>query len=412
MNMFSKIFPKNIPQTFTLGLKKSLEFIDTNKSYPKIHIASSQMLPKTIVDGQERLLFCSNNYLGLSSNTEVISKSIDALKQYGTGAGGSRILSGNLQLHEELESELANFKGKEASLVFPSGFQVNSGVIPALINVFSIQENAPVYPGVIFSDAENHASIIDGCKLSRSKVEVYAHCDVDDLQKKISNYPNNIRKLIVTDGVFSMDGDLAPLDKIVEIKNQNNAFLLLDDAHGTGTMGPTGRGLAEHFNVENEVELIMGTFSKALGGIGGFVAGTKEVIRYLRLSARTYMFSAGLPAGVTAGILAAVKTIKVHPELVKKLNDNAEFLRKGLQRIGYSTLSSQSAIVPLLIGDEVQASLAAEYLFEKGIYALPVRWPAVKRGSAIIRFTVMATHSFDELNYVIKVCEELKLKQS
>jgi glycine C-acetyltransferase/8-amino-7-oxononanoate synthase len=409
--MFSKIFLKTKPQDFISGFKQSLEYIDSNKSYPKIHIASSQMLPRTMVDGQERLLFCSNNYLGLSTNQEIISKSIDALKQYGTGAGGSRILSGNLKLHEELEAELAQFKGKEAALVFPSGFQVNSGVIPALINVFSIQENAPVYPGVIFSDSENHASIIDGCKLSRAKVEVYSHCNVDDLQKKIKKYPNNVRKLIVTDGVFSMDGDLAPLDKIVEIKKQNNAFLLLDDAHGTGTMGPTGRGLAEHFNVENEVDLIMGTFSKALGGIGGFVAGNNEVIRYLRLSARTYMFSAGLPAGVTAGILEAVKTIKAHPEIVKKLHENANYLRNGLQKIGYSTLSSQSAIIPLLIGDEEQASFAAEYLFNKGIYALPVRWPAVKRGSAIIRFTVMATHTLEDLNYVIKICENLKLEK-
>lgn len=390
-------------------IKKLLKAADKFNLYPTIRTVSSAANPKVIVDGKEVLSFCSNNYLGLATHPNVIKANIDATQKYGTSCGGSRLISGNLELLGELEKEIAEFKFAEAAIVFMSGFMTNTGTIPALMNVVNMYGLPSIAQedSVIISDELNHASIVDGCRLSRAEKHIYKHKDIEDLGRILKEHKSK-RKLIITDGVFSMDGDIAPLPQIVELAQKYKAILMVDDAHATGLLGEHGGGTADHFKLAGKVDIIMGTFSKALGGVGGFVASSSELIKFLRVRARQYIFSSALPPGVASGVIAAIREIKSNPELRQNLWKNVKHLRNGLQAIGFNTLNSETQIIPIFIGKEKTAISASEELFNNGIFVPCVRWPAVPEGKARLRCTVMATHTKKQIDQALQIFEKVK----
>lgn len=379
-------------------ISKLLQKIDESGLYPKISRVFSAATPEVTVDGKKVLSFCSNNYLGLATDPRVIKAAAGAVKKYGTSCGGSRLISGNLAIQEELEKEISDFKGCEAAITFMTGYMANTGLLPSLMDMVEIYglPTLPQQDNLIISDELNHASIVDGCRLSKAPRSIYKHRDLNDLERILKENRTK-RKLIVTDGVFSMDGDLAPLPQIVELARQYQAILMVDDAHGTGVLGEQGGGTADHFKLKGKVDIIMGTFSKALGGVGGFVAGTAELVRFLRIRARSYIFSSALPPATVAGLIAAIKEIRRRPGLRQRLWQNADQLKSGLQNMGFDTLGSQSQIIPVFIGPEAKAIKMSEKLFELGIFVPPVRWPAVPQGKARLRCTVMATHSQEQI---------------
>lgn len=388
--------------------KKWLKAVEDLQLYPTIRRVYSAAAPKVIVDGKEVLSFCSNNYLGLATHPNVVKAAVQAIHRYGTSCGGSRLISGNLVIQEELEKEIAEFKAAKAAVVFMTGYMANTGVIPALMNMIDIYglPTIPQEDNVIISDELNHASIVDGCRLSKANRFIYKHRDMADLERILRENKFK-RKLIVTDGVFSMDGDIAPLPQVVELAHKYKAILMVDDAHATGLLGKNGRGTLEHLQLEGKVDVIMGTFSKALGGVGGFVAGSAELIKFLRVRARQYIFSSALPPGTAAGLIAAIREIKSQPELRQKLWKNVTHLKSGLQALGFDTLGSETQIIPILIGKEEKAIEASRQLFENGVFVPSVRSPAVPEGKSRLRCTVMATHTEDQINQALEVLKKV-----
>ncbi|MDD4625388.1 MAG: 8-amino-7-oxononanoate synthase [Candidatus Pacebacteria bacterium] len=389
-------------------IKEVLNFAEKNNLYPEFNIVNANS-SEAIVNGKKVLLFCSLNYLGLSNNDKLKQAAIEAIKKYGIGSGGSRFISGNFDLHEKLEKKIADFKKEEMAAIFQSGYATNIGVIPALFKLpklkpFDLFKNDN---GMIFSDELNHASIIDGCTLAKAKTVVYKHKDTNDLEKKLNKYRKISKKLIVTDGIFSMDGDIAPLDKIVLLAEKYGAMTMVDEAHATGVLGKNGSGTTEHFNLQGKVDIVMGTFSKAIGTLGGYIAGKKYLIRYLRATAKPSIFSVSLPPSIIASAIAAIEEIKQHPELRKKLLNNGKYVREELEKIGFNTLGSETNIVPILIGDEKKTIEMTNLLFEKNIFAPCVRWPAVAKGKARIRFSPMSTHTKEQLDTLIVACREI-----
>ena len=385
-----------------------LNFIDTNNLYPDLRIIEGGAEPRVLVDGKEVLMFSSNNYLGLATHPKLREAAKNAIDTYGVGSDGSRMLSGNLKIHREFESAIAKFKGGEDAIVWPSGYAANVGIISAVMNIPKIGvSNSLKRRGVVFSDALNHASIIDGCRMSGQKVIVYKHCDMVDLEKKLKRYKGR-RKMVVTDGVFSMDGDIAPLDKISPLCKKYSALLMIDEAHATGVLGENGRGTTEHFGLKamNDVDIIMGTCSKGLASTGGFVVGNRDLIRYLRVTSRSYIFSTAMTPAASASLIKALEIIESEPELRLKLWDNAKYLRDSLKQAGFYTFDSATQIIPILIGTDIKAIEFTRKLFDQGIFGPAVRWPAVDKGKARIRFTVMATHTKDQLDYLVKCCIE------
>lgn len=389
-------------------IKKLLKAVEEHHLYPDIKKISSAATPKVIADGKEVISLCSNNYLGLATHPSVIKAAVEAAQKYGTSCGGSRLISGNLVLEEELEKEIAEFKSAEAAIVFMTGYMANTGVIPALMNVVNMyglpamrQED-----NIIISDEFNHASIIDGCRLSKAARCIYKHRNVDDLERILKENRSK-RKLIVTDGVFSMDGDIAPIPRIVELAKKYEAIFMVDDAHATGVLGDRGGGTADHFHVEGKVDIIMGTFSKALGGVGGFISGSSDLIRFLKINTREYIFSSALPPATAAGLIAAIKEIKSHPEIRKKLWKNVERLKGGLKALGFNTLGSETQIIPVFIGKEEKAIAASRQLFENGIFVPCVRWPAVPEGQARLRCTAMATHTDGQIDQALEAFKKV-----
>jgi 8-amino-7-oxononanoate synthase len=393
-------------------IKNILKIVDQYNLYPDLKILSGSAIPEIIVNDKKVISFCSNNYLGLAASDKVKQAAIDSIKMYGAGAGGSRLLSGNLDIHYELERTIADFKQSEDAIIFTAGFMANFGVISPIMDLLPlIPRNPFASKGVIFSDELNHASIIDACRFSKAKTVVYRHCDMNDLGDKLKRYRRE-RKLIVTDGVFSMDGDIAPLDKIYDLSKKYNAMVMVDDAHATGILGKTGRGTAEYFNLPHDENVItMGTFSKSLGAAGGFIAGSKDLIRYLRIASRTYMFSAAMPPGTAGGLIAAFAQIKNNPRLRKQLWENTNCLRQELQDNGFDTLNSVTPIIPVLIGDEHKAIGVAAKLFLKGFFAPCVRWPAVEKGKARIRFTVMSLHTKAQIENLIAAFKKIVVER-
>lgn len=357
------------------------------------------------INGKDVLNLCSNNYLGLANNERLKKAAKKAIDDWGVGPGAVRTIAGTMKLHEELEKKLAEFKKVEAVLSLQSGFNANQAVIPSITS----SEDA------ILSDELNHASIIDGVRLSKAKRYVWKHRDVEDLEQKLeqADADGARYKLIITDGVFSMDGDLAPLPEIVEVAERYNAMVMVDDAHGEGVLGSHGRGIVDHFNLHGRVDIEIGTISKAFGVIGGYVAGKKELIEYLRQKARPFLFSSSLSPADVAASIEAVKILEESDELVKKLWDNAKYFKDALKKLGFDTGHSETPITPVMLYDAKIASDFSKKLFEEGIFAQSIGYPTVPKGKARIRVMISAVHTKEDLDFAIekfaKVGKELKV---
>lgn len=353
--------------------------------------------PSIRIGERQVLLLCSNNYLGLANDERVKAAARRAIEQYGTGATGARLISGNLDLYRSLETELAAFKGAEAALIFSSGYHANTGVIPALAG-----------PGdALFSDALNHASIIDGARLSRAEIHIYRHSDPDDLERELRQGGAARRKLIVTESIFSMDGDRAPLGEIAGLAKKYGALLMVDEAHATGVIGPNGAGLVEELGLTDQVQVQMGTFSKALGSLGGFVAGSRELIDFLINRSRSFLFTTGLPPAVLAASAESLRIVEREPQRRAQLMEHARQLRAGLEKAGFTLGPSQSQILPVRIGDDRRAMAACRYLLRQGVFVQGVRPPTVPEGTARLRMAPMATHSSSQIAEALAAFEKL-----
>ncbi len=341
---------------------------------------------------------CSNDYLGLSSHPALRNAAITAMERYGFGAGASRLISGTSPLHRELEERIARFKGTEAALLFNTGYAANTGIIPAIAGEGD----------VILSDSLNHASIIDGCRLSKAAVRVYRHRDTNRVEELLKEFSSARRKLIVTDGVFSMDGDIAPLPELVYLAEKHGALLMVDDAHATGVLGKTGRGTVEHFGMSGRIPIQMGTLGKALGSFGAYVAGSRDLIEYLVNRSRSLIFSTALPPAVCAASIAALDLVDQERGPRERLWENRKRFVNGLSSIGVTTGATETPIVPVMVGDSSRARLLSEKLLEHGIYAAAIRPPTVPEGSARIRTTIMATHTHQDIDYALGVFGILK----
>ena len=339
-------------------------------------------------DDKEYLMMASNNYLGLTFDSRVIEGAVKGAQQYGTGSGGSRLVSGTFPLFTELENELAKFKNTEKALVFNTGYMANVGTISAIADKNTI----------IFSDALNHASIIDGCRLSRGAVKAYSHCDVEELKYLLKQVDRNARKLIVTDGVFSMDGDIAPLDKLYELSRDYNALLMVDDAHATGTIG-NGHGTAAYFNLEKEIDIQLGTLSKSLGSVGGYVAANSTIIDYLVNTSRSFIFSTALSPADIGAALAALHVLETDTSVLGRLQENVNYMSDQLTSMGIDS-TNETPIFPILIGSNEDTLAVSDYLYEAGIIGTAIRPPTVPIGESRIRLTVTAAHNKEQIDYV------------
>ena len=337
---------------------------------------------------KEYLMMASNNYLGLTFDSRVIEGAVKGARQYGTGSGGSRLVSGTFPLFTDLENELAKFKNTEKALVFNTGYMANVGTISAIADKNTI----------IFSDSLNHASIIDGCRLSRGAVKAYSHCDVDELKYLLKQVDRNARKLIVTDGVFSMDGDIAPLDKLYELSRDYNALLMVDDAHATGTIG-NGHGTAAYFNLEKEIDIQLGTLSKSLGSVGGYVAANSTIIDYLVNTSRSFIFSTALSPADIGAALAALHVLETDTSVLGRLQENVNYMTDQLISMGIDA-TNETPIFPILIGRNEDTLAVSDYLYEAGIVGTAIRPPTVPIGESRIRLTVTAAHNKEQIDYV------------
>ncbi len=358
-----------------------------------IRTIESPMDAWVTIDGQPRLNFCANNYLGLANHPRLRAAAKNAIDAYGIGPGAVRTIAGTMSLHIELEKRLAEFKRAEACISLQSGFTANLATIPALVGKGD----------VIFSDELNHASIIDGCRLSRAQVVRYKHNDTVDLERVIADTKTYNRRLIVTDGVFSMDGDIAPLDKICEVAEAHNIMLMVDDAHGEGVLGEGGRGIVDHFGLHGRVDIEVGTLSKAFGVVGGLVAGKQAIIDWLRQRGRPFLFSSAMTVPDTAACIEAVNMLDASSELVEKLWANAAIFREGMQDMGFDTGFSQTPIVPVMLGEAPLAQQFSRRLFAEGVFAMAIGYPTVPQGKARIRVMNSAAHSPDDIQQALAI---------
>jgi len=370
----------------TSDIHERLEEIRSRGLYRRMRCVSGPQGPRVLLDGKPVLLLCSNNYLGLADHPRVREAAAEAAMRYGAGSGASRLISGNMTIHRRLEEQLAQFKGAETALLFGSGYLANAGVVSTLAREGD----------VVFSDALNHASIVDGCRLSRAETFVYDHCDADHLEWGLRQAQGR-GSLIVTDGVFSMDGDVAPLARIVELAQRYDARVMVDEAHGTGAIGPGGRGAVAEAGLEDEVDVIVGTLGKALGSYGAYVCCDSQIAKYLINTARTLIFSTALPPPAVAAAMAALELLREQPRRVEKLQRNASVLRESLAARGLPVPETSTQIVPVIVGDAGEAVRASERALERGVFAQAIRPPTVPAGSSRLRLTVMASHTRSEL---------------
>ncbi|WP_343420321.1 aminotransferase class I/II-fold pyridoxal phosphate-dependent enzyme [Candidatus Flexifilum breve] len=359
--------------------------------YPYFRALSTTEGAVAQFEGREVVMIGSNNYLGLTTDPRVRQAAIEAVETYGTSVTGSRFLNGTLELHLELDKRLAKFVHKEAALVFSTGYQTNVGVITALVQKGDY----------VIIDKDDHASIVDGCMMCRGEMKRFRHNDISSLEDVLSKLPADAGKLVVVDGVYSMGGDIAPLPEIVDICKRYGARIMVDDAHGIGVTGG-GRGTAEHFGLTDQVDLIMGTFSKSFASIGGFIAGDADVVHYIQHHARSLIFSAALTAGQAAAALKALDIMETEPEHVESLWRNAEYMRKGLHELGYNTGKSNTPIIPIIIGDVFRTIMAWHALIEENVYTNPVLPPGVPPGSSLLRTSYMASHRQEHLDRALK----------
>jgi 8-amino-7-oxononanoate synthase len=370
--------------------------------YPYFHPLSSGQDTGVVIDGKPMIMIGSNNYLGLTSHPEVKEAAIKAVEKYGSGCSGSRFLNGTLDLHVELEEKLAKFVRKEAALVFSTGFQTNLGTISALVSKHDY----------VVTDRADHASIFDACRLSFGDTMKYKHNDMEDLERVLSGLEEEAGKLIVIDGVFSMEGDLANLPEIVKVGQKYGARIMVDDAHGIGVMGTNGRGTAEHFGVEDKIDLIMGTFSKSFASLGGFIAGEEAIIHYLKHISRELIFSASMPPSAVAATLKALEIIQREPQRRKRLWEITDRMHQEYRNLGFDIGTTETPVIPIIVGEDLQTFKFWRELFDQGIFANPIISPAVPKGKALIRTSYTATHTDQQMDKVLKVfaCVGKKLR--
>ena len=344
-------------------------------------------------DGREVINLCSNNYLGLATHPALKAAAVEAISTYGVGSGAVRTIAGNMAIHQQLEAELAAFKHTESTLLFQSGFTANAGAVAALLGP----------DDVVVSDELNHASIIDGCRLSGAQKKIFPHKDVAAARRMLAEARGARRLLLISDGVFSMDGDMAPLPELVDAAEAHGAIMMVDDAHASGVVGRDGRGTVDHFGLHGRVHIQVGTLSKAFAGLGGYVAGTRTLVELLMHRARPLLFSTSYPPSVAASALAAVRLVQRHPELIARLWDNTRRFKDGLRRLGFDTGMSETPITPVIVGDEVRAMQLSDRLFEEGVFALGIAFPTVPRGRARVRTIVTAAHTPEHLDQALEV---------
>lgn len=386
MDIFKKCEEQNI---YDIVKEKGL--------YPYFHELTTGQDTKVVMEGHDTIMLGSNNYLGLTSHPEVIKAGLDALEKYGTGCSGSRFLNGTLDIHVKLEQELAEFLHKEAVVTFSTGFQSNLGIISAIVG----------RNDVVLCDRENHASIYDACRLSFGQMLRYKHSDMADLERLLEGIDKDKGILIVTDGVFSMSGEICKLPEIVKLARKYGARVMVDDAHGLGVLGEHGRGTAEHFGLEDEVDIYMGTFSKSLASLGGYMATTKRVAEYVKHTSRPYIFSASITPASVACARKSLEILKNHPERVKALNDISKYMREGLKKNGVKIIDSTTPIIPIYTYDDEKAFRACKLLLERGVYVNPVVSPATPVGQALLRTSYTATHTKEQMDYAITQIKEV-----
>jgi 8-amino-7-oxononanoate synthase len=363
--------------------------------YPYFHVVESEQNPEVIVHGRKMIMLGSNNYLGLTSHPKVKEAAIEAIKKYGSGCAGSRFLNGTLDIHVKLEDKLASFFRKEAALTFSTGYQTNLGIISSLAGK----------DDVLVLDKLDHASIIDACRLSFAEVKKFKHSDMGSLDFVLKECGDRA-KLVVVDGVYSMEGDIAPLPDIVKLCKKYGARLMVDDAHGVGVLGRTGRGTAEHFGLENEVDIIMGTYSKSMASIGGFVVADEDVVHYMKHTSRPLIFSASPPPASVASVIAALDIIDQEPERRERLWNNTHKMMKAFTQLGFETGPTETPIIPILVGEMERAFMMWKILHEEGVFVNPVVPPAVQQGRCMIRTSYMATHTEEMLDRVLGILEK------
>ncbi len=372
-------------------IRQELESLKSEGLYNTAHEIGSAQRAWILADGRRVLNLCSNNYLALADDRRLVDAAKEALERYGAGPAAVRSIAGTLTLHRELEEALAHFKGVEAALALQSGFMANIGVIQALMG----QDDE------IFSDELNHASIIDGIRLSKAHVTRYAHADASDLKSKLRSSSRK-KKLVITDGVFSMDGDIAPLDEIADAAEESGAMVMVDDAHGEGVLGRAGRGIVDHFGLHGRIDIEIGTLSKAFGVVGGYVAGSAALIEFLRQRARPFLFSSATTAADTAACIASVKVLESDDGAVKKLWENAVYFREKARALGYDTGRAETPITPLIVGDAEKAKKLSSLLFAEEVFAQAITYPTVPQGKARIRCMVSASHSKGDLDFAVE----------
>ena len=365
--------------------------------YPYFHELESRQDTEVIMEGKRRIMLGSNNYLGLTVHPRVIAAGVAALETYGTGCSGSRFLNGTLSLHTQLERELADFLGREAVMTFSTGFQTNLGILSALCGKSDY----------VLCDKENHASIYDGCKLSYAKMLRYRHNDMEELERRLQQVPDNAGCLIVTDGVFSMGGDICNLPEIVRLARQYGARVMVDDAHGLGVIGKGGRGTASYFGLEDQVDVVMGTFSKSLASIGGYMAASADVVDYVRHASRPYIFCASIPPASCATAIEALHILREQPELPERLAALARHMREGLKRRGIAIRESTTPIIPIYTHDAVTTLTIAKELYDEGVYVNPVLPPATHPSECLLRTSYMATHTEALLDEALDIIERV-----
>ncbi|WLD95229.1 glycine C-acetyltransferase [Alkalihalobacillus sp. AL-G] len=377
-------------------LQNELDEMKSEGVYRELVPLESKQGSRVVIRGKEVIQLSSNNYLGLTDHPRMKQAALDAVEKYGVGTGSVRTIAGTLSMHEEYEKKLAEFKHTEASLVFQSGFTTNQGVLSSILT----KED------VVISDELNHASIIDGIRLTKAARKIYNHVDVEDLERALKECSDFRVRLVVTDGVFSMDGNIAPLPEIVELCEKYDAILMVDDAHSSGVLGRNGRGSIDHFDLNGRVHIQVGTLSKAIGVLGGYVASTQTLRDYLIHKGRPFLFSTSHPPAVTAACSAAIDVLLEEPELIDKLWDNAKFFKDGLTKLGFDTGKSETPITPVVVGDGALAHKLSDKLFENGVFAQGIAFPTVAKGSARVRTIVTAQHSKEDLQEALDAFEK------
>ena len=378
-------------------LGRELDTLKEQNLYRRLRILDGEQKAHTSFDHRSVVNLSSNNYLGLTTHPRLRDRALKAIEEFGVGSGSVRTIAGTMEIHMELERRLAEFKKVEAVVVFQSGFAANAGTVSAVLN----KED------VVISDELNHASIIDGCRLSRATIKVFPHKDVDAARKVIRDLPAQQRKLLITDGVFSMDGDLGPLPDLCALAEETGCIMMVDDAHASGVFGKNGRGTVDHFGMHDRVDIQVGTLSKAMGALGGYVAGNRNLVEFLYHRARPFLFSTSHPPAVAAACIAALDVLMEEPQIIDQLWDNTRFFKAGLERLGFDTGLSESPITPVIAGDSSKANALSDRLFQEGVFAQAIAFPTVARDKARVRTIVTATHTREDLQYALDTFEKV-----